>query len=318
MKQRTGILFVLLLLPSTMMSASSTSPGGVAVGLKRIRFEIAAVEESFGTRNTISKATVEGAPGTDFSVKLQASRFKMNARFLTDLVSPERLRIRATLETRRLYGYSERNVPLYEEDSQNQTMELAFDEQIVLLPFGAGGDEQLKVLITPSISREPARLGSGRLSPLTIDIVEPSQGGVIGIRASKIPHNFEVEAMLVEDGRVVARGTRNCLLEEAQEIPLQPDDWSNPEIVNNPLVINLTIDQYERSRPSDETSLSFDVYRLNAQNNDQRQPIALRWAGIAGLDSPLNYSLGDHYLTSSARKYELRFTVKLAAGESAD
>jgi hypothetical protein len=262
---------------------------------------------------------VEGAPGTDFSVTLQSGRFKMNARFLTDLVSPEMLKIRANLDTRRFYGYSERYAPLYEEDSQSQNLELAFDEQIVLLPFGSGGGgEQLKVLITPSMTGEPAHLPSGKLRPLTIHILEPSQGGVIGIRASKIPHNFEVEATLVENGRVAARGTKNCLLDEAQEIPLQPDEQASPEVVNNPLVVNLTIDGYERSRPVDQASLSFDAQRMNRQSGDERQPVALRWAGVAGLGSALNYDLSDHYLKSAGKKYELRFSVKLAAGEASD
>lgn len=319
MKPGTGMMLVLLVISSTMMSYSSTSLGSAAESVKRIRFHITAVEESFGKLNTISEATVEGAPGTDFSVNLQASRFKMNARFLTDLVSPETLKIRAKLDTRRFYGYSERNVPLYEEDSQSQTLELAFDEQVVLLPFGSGaGGEQLKVLITPSMTGEPVRLSSGGLRPLTIDILEPSQGGVIGIRASKIPHNFEVEAMLVENGRVVARGTRNCLLEEAQEIPLQPDEQASSGVVNNPLVVTLTIDGYERSRPTDEASLTFDAHRVNRQNNDERQQVALRWAGITELGTAMNYDLGEHYLKSSGKKYELRFRIKLAAGEAAD
>jgi hypothetical protein len=319
MKPRTGMMLVLLFISSTTMSSSSTSLGSATESLERIRFHIAAIEESLGTRNTISEATVEGAPGTDFSVNLQASRFRMNARFLTDLVSPETIRIRATLDTRRFYGYSEKNVPLYEEDSQSQTLELAFDEQIVLLPFGsAGSGQQLKVLITPSMTGEPARLPSGMLRALTIDIVEPSQGGVIGIRASKIPHNFEVEAMLVENGRVVAHGTRNCPLEDVREIPLQPDEHASPEVIENPLVVNLTIDGYERSRPSDEASLSFDAHRISRQNDDERQPVALRWAGIAGLGSAINYDLSDHYLKATEKKYELRFRIKLAAGESAD
>ena len=319
MKPRTGMMLVLLLISSAIMSYSSDSIGSAAENVKRIRFHIVGVEESFGKRNTISEATVEGAPGTDFSVNLQTSRFRMNARFVTDLVLPGTLRIRAKLDTRRFYGYSQRNVPLYEEDSQSQTLELAFDEQIVLLPFGrTDGSEQLKVLITPSMTGEPVRLPSGKLRPLTIDILEQSQGGVIGIRASKIPHNFEVEATLVANGRVLARGTRKCLLEEAQEIPLQPGEQASSEELNNPLVITLTVDGYQRSRPVDEVSLSFDANRINKQSGTERQPVALRWAGVAGLDSALTYALSDHYLKSSDNKYELRFRVKLAPGEAAD
>ncbi len=318
MKPRTGMMLVLLLLGSTMISSSSTSLGRTAETAKRIRIHIAAVEESPGTRSTISEATVEGAPGTDFTVNLQTSRFTMSARFLTDLLSPETLRFRSKLDTRRLYGYSERNLPLYEEDSQNQTLELAFDEQIVLLPFGSGGDgARLEILITPSVSGVPVRLASGMARPLTIDLIEPSQGGVISIRAAKIPHNFDVEATLVEDGRVIARGTKNCLLEEAQEIPLKPDERADPEVVSNPLVVNLTIDGFERSRPSNQASLTFDVYRVDRQNNDERRPVAMRWAGVAALGSALNYDLGD-YLRPSGKRYELRFKIRLAAGESPD
>lgn len=318
MKQRTGIMFALLLIASTTMSYSSTSSGRAAESVKRIQFHIAAVEENAEERNTISEAVVEGAPGTDFTVNLETNRFKMNARFLSDLVSPETLKIRAKLVTRRFYGYSERDVPLYEEDSQSRTLELAFDEQIVLLPFGSGGGEQLRILITPSMTGQPARLHSGKLRPLKIDILKPSQGGVIGIRASLIPHNFEVEAALLENGRVVARGKKNCLLEEAQEIPLQPDQQASPDVVNNPLVINLTIDGYERRRPVDEASLVFDAYRIDRSSGDEHRPVASRWAGIGGLGSALNYELSDHYPNSSGKKYELQFRVRLAAAEAAD
>jgi len=307
-------MLAFLVISSTMMGHSSNSRA--AQSEKRIRFHITAIAENLGTREKISEANVEGAPGTDFNVNLQSSRFKMNARFLTDLVSPETLRIRARLETRRLYGYSERSVPLYEEDSQNQTFELAFDEQLVLLPFGSGSSgAQLKVLITPSMTGEPIRLFSGKLRPLTIDILEPSPAGVIGIRASRIPHNFEVEAMLIENDRVVARGTMNCLLEESREIRLEANELAGPEVVNNPLVVSLTIDGYERSRTADEASLTFDVSK---QHNSERVPVALSWAGIAEVGSTLSYDLSDHYLQVNDKKYELRFRIKLAAGESAD
>ena len=125
MKMFPKILFALVALVSLTASDSRVNRAAFSEASsrasiespRRIRFQIATVEEKAEARNVISEAIVEGPPGTDFNINLQGSRFKMNARFLTDLASTEMLKVRARLNTRRLYGYSERNLPLYEEDA---------------------------------------------------------------------------------------------------------------------------------------------------------------------------------------------------------
>src|SRR4051812_7072862 len=165
MRTRATILVVLLALVSTLRGdvrfpakSSDAKPFP-----ERVQFRITTIEDQGGERNVVSDATVEGVPGTDFDISLEGERFKMSAKFLTDLVAPQRLHVRARLDTRRLYGYSDKNLPLYEEDNQSQTLDLSFDEMVVLLPFGrGGGDSRLKIEITPVVSRQTARLPSGK------------------------------------------------------------------------------------------------------------------------------------------------------------
>ncbi|MCI0490149.1 MAG: hypothetical protein L0229_26445 [Blastocatellia bacterium] len=318
MRWNKKIIFVLLILS---LQAMGGDPRIKAVSrpasddAKRIRFRVATIEEKAEGRNRISETLIEGPPGTDFEIALHDERFKMNARFLTDLAGEDELKVRASLDTRRLYGYSERDLPLYEEDSQKQTLQLGFDEAIVLLPFGRNGGDRLKIEITPARTEEAARLPSGRLRPLEINIIKPAPGGTINVRAVKQPHNFEVEMALLENGREVARGAGSFLLEEAQELVLQPDSSAGPDVAADPLAVSLTIDEFLRGRPLDQVAISFDVYRITG---GARDAIARNWAGITALGEGLNYDLTDHYLKSPGRAYELRFTVKLAAGETVD
>jgi hypothetical protein len=299
-----------------LLSAESSS--GETRLPERLGFRITAVEESAGERNVISDATVEGPPGTDFNVSLQTERFKMSARFLTDLMTPDSLKVRAKLDTRRFYGYSQQNLPLYEEDRQSQTLDLGFDESVVLLPFGrGGGDSRLKIEIIPMVIEQSARLPSGKERPPEINILKSNPGGVIGVEAWKIPHRFAVEATLLEDGREVARGTADSLIEETQGLILRPTAQASPEVASNPLTVNLTINQYTRSRPLDLATIGFDVYRADAQSASL-EAICLKWAGISGLGSNLTYDLSEVYLKGSGKKYELRFKINLAQGEQDD
>jgi hypothetical protein len=299
-----------------LLSAESSS--GETRLPERLGFRITAVEESAGERNVISDATVEGPPGTDFNVSLQTERFKMSARFLTDLMTPDSLKVRAKLDTRRFYGYSQQNLPLYEEDRQSQTLDLGFDESVVLLPFGrGGGDSRLKIEIIPMVIEQSARLPSGKERPPEINILKSNPGGVIGVEAWKIPHRFAVEATLLEDGREVARGAADSLIEETQSLILRPTAQASPEVASNPLTVNLTINQYTRSRPLDLATIGFDVYRADAQSASL-EAICLKWAGISGLGSNLTYDLSEVYLKGSGKKYELRFKINLAQGEQDD
>lgn len=321
MKSRTRILIILLALTTTLVSDRvflSAEQRPDMAQPERLRFHVTAIEESGGRSDIVSDATVEGPPGTDFDINLQGERFKMSARFLTDLITRDSLKVRAKLNTRRLYGYSERNLPLYEEDSQTQTLELGFDEAVVLLPFGRnGGDSRLKIEITPEVSPQGARLPSGKERPLEIKIQKQSPGGAISIQASKKPHRFTVEAALIEDGREVARGSNAFLIEEAGELRLKPTEGAGPEVVSNPLTVNLTVNQYTRSSPAGEATIGFDLYGADRQAG-QAQERALKWAGAGPLGSDMTYNLSDVYLKGSGKKYELRFRINLAQGERAD
>jgi hypothetical protein len=320
MNRSTKIITLMVLLSALMTMSggrrrSVSSSQGAAGAQKRVRFQVAAIEERGAGREVIARATIEGPPGTDFSIDLQSRRFKMNARFLTDLNSPGELKVRAKLNTRRLYGYSQNNLPLYEEDTQSEALGLGFDEQVILLPFGkGGGGDLLKIEVTPSITEHPVFLSSGEMQAPVIDISEPSPGGVIRIHALKIPHDFDVEALLLEDGREVARGIARSLIEEPQEIVLVPGDQASSDVSANPVVVNLTINSYELSRPVDKAALTFDVDRINTENGFKREPVALSWAGVAELGSAIDYGLSGRYLKSSGKKYELRFRVKVAQG----
>jgi hypothetical protein len=319
MKIFTKILFVLVVL--LLLTASERGFNKTAFSesareqTRRIRFQIATVEEKAGAREVISEAVVEGPPGTDFTINLQGSKFKMNARFLTDLVSADKLKVRARLNTRRLYGYSERDLPLYEEDAQNQAIDLSFDEAIVLLPFGRNGGDKLKIEIAPAISDQPVYLASGAQAPLAIKIVKQSPGGAITIQASKIPHNFDVEATITEDDREVARGAASFIIEEAQELIIAPDPSASPEVARNPMAINLMIDEYARTRPVDLVGMSFDLSLVDKQSGARREAIASDWAGSATLGGELVYDISDYYLKSSGKKYSLKIKIKPARGE---
>ena len=303
----TRFLFLL-----TVLLLLTTSDQASREEVRRIRFHIATVEERAGARDVISEAVIEGPPGTDFTISLQGSQFKMNARFMTDLVSADRLKVRARLNTRRLYGLSERDLPLYEEDAQNQAIDLGFDEAIVLLPFGRNGDDKLKIEITPAISDRPVFLASREHAPLAINILKQSPGGAISVSASKIPHNFEVEAALTEDDREVARGAANFLIEEAQELILAPHGRASSQVAASPIAIKLLIDEYARTRPADLVGISFDLSVVDGQSGARREAIASSWAGSATLGNELVYDISDYYLKSSGKKYKLRIRIKPA------
>ena len=314
MKSVIRILFTL-----TIFSLLTLSDSPRAAEPQRIQFRVTTIEEGQGGRQVISDATIEGPPGTDFTITLQGERFKMNARFLTDLITAGTLKVRARLDTRRLYGFSERELPLYEEDRQSQTIELGLEEQIILLPFGRqDAAEKLKIEITPAASRQSPYLASGKPRPLEIDILKQSPNGEVSIQASKTTHNFEVEAILLEDGIEVARAVADLLIEEPRDLMLQPNDRASREATDHPLVVNLTVDEYTRGRPADSVGIRFNLHRSDAADHAQRQTLARRWAGIGMIGSELTYDLGSHYLKETGRKYELRFNLNLAKSERAD
>ncbi|HEX8293781.1 MAG TPA: hypothetical protein VF570_18600 [Pyrinomonadaceae bacterium] len=296
------------------VAAEVTPPRVNATGpsVEPIRFQITAHEESAAGRRIISDATVEGPPGMDFKVNLEDGRFKVGAGFLTDLAPGGGLTLRVRLDTRRLYGYSEAGLPLYEEDAQRHTLRVGFDEAVVLLPFGGGGDEgRLSIEITPARPGRAVRAPSGEATAPEIRIDKPSPGGAISIEASNAPHDFVVEAALLEDGREVARGAGNCLLEEARELLLQSDGGGAP------LALNLTVERLEPDSKSGRTAVRFDLLGGDPARPDARAVLARNWAGVGGLNSEFTYDLSRTYPGQPGRKYELKFRIKLASGGAA-
>ena len=309
------LLIVLLLLLEKGMPFRATAVSE-AEDSRRITFRIAAVERHGSAETLLSEALIEGPPGTDFTVKLNSEQFRMKASFLTDLTSANALSVRATLDTRRLYGYSERKLPLYEEDEQQPSFTLGFDEQIVLLPFGRkGDDDQLRITIIPSWSDQSSRLLSGKPRPLSISILKET-GGSISIEASKKPHRFEASAALLEDGREIARSSSESLFGAPSELPMVPGTQTPNAASVSPLTVRLRVEDYIRNRPDDEAAISFDIDRVN-QLDLKRESLASNWAGVCALGRPVLYDLTGLYSGDPARKYELQLTVKLAANESA-
>jgi hypothetical protein len=315
MKART--ILVIIAVVSTLLLSSDRGRLTARIKLgerttQRIKFRILTVEEKGSERHVVSESVIDGPPNTDFAISLEGERFRMKARFLTDLIRPDTLKVRTKLDTRRFYGSSERNLPLYEEDEQNESLELGFDEAVVLLPFGrTGGDHRLKIEITPMLTETIMALAE-KPRPLEITILKASPGGIINFEATKNPHNFLAEVALLEDGREVATGTASLLIEEPQEIRLKRIGSNS-----DPIVVNLTVNHYARSRPADQVTFGFDIYRQTADAG-RREMIGQNWAGVAALDSSLKYELDGQNVSSTGRKYELSFRFMLAPGEQAD
>jgi hypothetical protein len=186
---------------------------------------------------------------------------------------------------------------------------------VILLPFGRGGDDKLKIEITPIRTDEPVYLASGKLRPLEIKMPIVSPGGLINIQARKIPHHFDVDVSLIEDGRVVAESTAKLLLKEKQEVMLQPNERAGSEMIIQPIAVNLSVDDLIQARPVDDAVINFDIHRLDPNDAGKRAAIGLNWSGIARIESDISYSLSDYYLSGSGKRYELRFNVKIAKGE---
>ena len=265
---------------------------------KRIRFQVTAVAESV----VLAQTTIEGLPGTDFNINLNAGNFKMQARFLTDLVADDRLKVRASLDTRRFYGYSPINLPLYEEDNQKHTLDMGFSDNIVLLPFGRNGvAETLKIEIVPTMLYVP---DTPDASKLTINFDQKIENGEMTIEAYKTPHRFDVEAILMSDGRPIARGRDECLMEEEKEIEIKPLA-GDPEISEKPFVTRMSVNKFIRNGSEGLIDIGFDLYRPD-------QMIIKGGAGMSVLGNEFSYPLEATGLRGE-HKYELKFNIRLAA-----
>ncbi|MGI8640472.1 MAG: hypothetical protein ACR2MG_11085 [Pyrinomonadaceae bacterium] len=297
-----------LLLALAFLSGGEHSPVSAENREKRVRFQVTTVSENENERRVLAQTTVEGLPGTDFNINLQTGNFKMQARFLSDLVAEDKLKLRANLNTRRFYGYSPINLPLYEEDSQKHALQVGFNETVVLLPFGRnGGADTLKIEITPTLFSVSRTDEESQKLKINFDKQIPS--GEIFVQASKIPHEFEVEAVLLADGQEIARGAADCLLEEEREIILQPNPKA--KITDQIFKAKLTIDKFSRSRPKDFAEINFGLYR---QSGGEIQTAVSNGAGMLTLGDELVYQL-DEIDSTVARKYELKFKIGLKENE---
>src|SRR5262249_49379941 len=130
------------------------------------------------------------------------------------------------------------------------------------------------------------------------------------------PHRFDVDARLLEDGREIAQAKAPVLLSESGELILE-DPSSSTTNARGALAVSLAVDGYIRNRLADEASISFDVNLLDEEHR-AREAIAKNFAGVSTLGRPVTYDLTANYHGAAGHKYELRLTIKLAAGESAD
>lgn len=311
MKFQTKNTVLLILLSVALNNFGCSFFSRKAKGLSendRIQFVIRAIEESNNQKKIISETTVEGLPGTDFNINLKTERFTMQAKFLSDLIAPDKISVRTNLSTRRFYGLSERKLPLYEEDAQKLNSTIGFDQTIVLLPFGRNNNESsLKIEITPK--RLSASEFSSSEEPLKININKPDPNGEITIEAFKIPHRFKVEAVLLADGREVARSSGDYLLEEPREITLQTNEQAAPEIVQPPLAVKFEINRFTAGYPSNLVGVNFQVFRSADVNQNQ---MISNGSGIGILGKEFEYELSQ---MPEGKKYHLKFRINLAEGE---
>jgi hypothetical protein len=119
------------------------------------------------------------------------------------------------------------------------------------------------------------------------------------------------------DGQEIARGTCNCLLEEAREIVLQPIGKTDAEMARQSLKVNFTVEGYTRSRPADTVAIKFDLLRAAVETGGESAGFITKGAGVATLGNDLIYGLEQVNL-SGDKKYELKFNVRLGNGEQAD
>ena len=295
------------------VSAKRSVPLSGVTKPARIKFNIVTVEERGSQHNVISESMIDGPPNTDFNIYLNGDHFRMAAKFLTDFISPNRLRIRSRLDTRRLYGTSENNLPLYEEDEQTQSLDISFDEGLVLLPFGrTGSDHRLKMEITPIISNDIESPSLDATRPLEISILRPSPGGIVQFEAVKRPHNFVVEMALYEQGREVANSIAPLLIEEERPVLLQGKDGR--DFALGTPIVNVVVYRFFRNRPADEVSYRYEIDGLDNMNGTRPD---MKGAGVATLGPHLN-DKATHKFVIAGRVYELTFRFKLADGENAE
>lgn len=228
-------------------------------GARRISFRVRTLLGPEGARSIVSDATVEGALGTDLTLRSQAGSFTLAAQIKTDLLSNGTLRLVADLTTRRSAGRSERGLPLFEEDVQRQIVKLATDgsQSLVVLPFGRNpGGEELALDILPQLTGHPARDRTGQWLPPAIQIAQVGPEGWLNIEAAWNPHRFRVEGVLRREGRSLARGAGHCALAEVCALPLTGFAGA-PGALNSRL--DLTVIRTLSTCPTPQVAFEFDL-----------------------------------------------------------
>lgn len=279
---RRKIIFLLLAAFCAAQTGNLTAEA--AAVRDKVTFDLRVVAE--GSRpEVLTEAVIDGPEGTDFNIDLKTKGFEMKAEFLTDRVSDSEMLLRVRLETRRSYGLSQNGLPLYEEDRQEHTVRMAFDESVVLLPFGknSGGDT-LKIEILPG------RKTSAAAEELNIDFLKNLTSGEIAINARKVPHDYEVEAQVLFEGAPVARGDAIALFRKTSDVAIKGSlDFG----------LDIEIEEFIRSRPTDLASVIFKL-------KDREGKTINSGRGIGDLGREFRYSLEQELGTG----YELVFRVK--------
>lgn len=278
-------LLVLLVTAICFAQTGYRTAEGAAAG-EKISFDLRVVVEGSHSE-TLTEATIEGPVGTDFDIALNTKGFEMKAGFLTDPVGDTDSLVRIQLETKRFYGLSPNGLPLYEEDSQEHTIRVATREAVVLLPFGRNGNgDTLKIEILPQRITAPFE----DAEKLKIEFLKNLTSGEILINARKIPHNFEIEAEVQLSGTPVTKGETAALFRknEAAKLSGALD-----------LVLDIEIEEFSRSRPTDLVSVTFGL-------KDKNGTMIANGRGISETGGEFRYPLEQKL----GKGYELVFRVK--------
>ena len=269
------------------LAVASARPARSAGEPAPVRIDVALVEHKDGERRVISGSRIEGRAGTDFELEFTLDQFVLTGRFITDLVGTRALEVTAHLVARRLHGRSERDLPLWEEDIQDRTVEVGFDEALVLWPFGRERDA-LSIEIAPAL---------GPAGPLHIEPFPLGRGGTLQVRAHRVPHRFACDAALIEAGRELAHVVADCRLGRPARLALGPAAADR--------AISVIVEGYERDRPTDAVTVRADL------SGGRGGASRARAMGTASLGQALRFRLDDGGA-------ELRLTVRLADGEPGD
>src|SRR5205085_3942637 len=118
-------------------------------------------------------------------------------------------------------------------------------------------------------------------------------------------HRFIADVALLENGQEVASGTTALLMQDEQEIVLQPTSQAGEALIHNPIAVVLSIEDFLRDRPLDEVILNYSAFRIAKQDGDKREPIVLKGAGYLNLNTAFFYDLSQTVLKEAGSQYQL-------------